>query len=69
MMGSGQDHDKRQKLAPDRNNFGRKRMKTFKGMLFYASAIALGSQMAAHAQEDDSERKLGTVTVTGSLIQ
>ncbi|MDP1554598.1 MAG: TonB-dependent receptor, partial [Hyphomonas sp.] len=43
-------------------------MKTFKGMLFYASAIALGSQMAAHAQEDDSERKLGTVTVTGSLI-
>ncbi|MDP3460410.1 MAG: TonB-dependent receptor plug domain-containing protein, partial [Hyphomonas sp.] len=44
-------------------------MKTFKGMLFYASAIALGSQMAAHAQEDDSERKLGTVTVTGSLIQ
>lgn len=44
-------------------------MKTFKGMLFYASAIALGSTMAAHAQEDDSERKLGTVTVTGSLIQ
>ncbi len=44
-------------------------MKTFKGMLFYASAIALGSSMAANAQEDDSERKLGTVTVTGSLIQ
>jgi len=45
-------------------------MKTFKEMLFYASAIALGSTMAAHAQEaDDGERKLATVTVTGSLIQ
>ena len=44
-------------------------MKTFKGMLFYASAIALSGSMAAYAQEDDSERKLGTVTVTGSLIQ
>jgi iron complex outermembrane recepter protein len=43
-------------------------MKTFKGMLFYASAIALSGSMAAYAQEDD-ERKLGTVTVTGSLIQ
>ncbi len=44
-------------------------MKTFKGMLFYASAIALSSSMAAVAQEDDSERTLSTVTVTGSLIQ
>jgi iron complex outermembrane recepter protein len=45
-------------------------MKTFKGMLFYASAIALSSSFIAHAQEaDDSERKLGTVTVTGSFIQ
>lgn len=45
-------------------------MKTFKGMLFYASAIALSGSMAAYAQEDDdSERTLGTVTVTGSLIQ
>ena len=34
-------------------------MKTFKGMLFYASAIALSSSFIAHAQEaDDSERKL-----------
>lgn len=45
-------------------------MKTFKGMLFYASAIALSGSLVAHAQEaDDSERKLGTVTVTGSFIQ
>ena len=44
-------------------------MKTFKGMLFYASAIALSSSFAAQAQEDTSERKLETVTVTGSLIQ
>lgn len=44
-------------------------MKTFKGMLFYASAIALSSSLAAQAQEDTSERKLETVTVTGSLIQ
>ena len=45
-------------------------MKTFKGMLFYASAIALSSGLVAHAQEaDDGERKLGTVTVTGSFIQ
>ena len=45
-------------------------MKTFKGMLFCASAIALGGSLVAHAQEDDdSERKLGTVTVTGSFIQ
>lgn len=45
-------------------------MKTFKGMLFYASALALSGSLAAQAQEaDDSERKLGTVTVTGSLIQ
>ncbi|MEQ9505356.1 MAG: TonB-dependent receptor [Hyphomonas sp.] len=45
-------------------------MKTFKGMLFCASAIALGGSLVAHAQEaDDGERKLGTVTVTGSFIQ
>lgn len=44
-------------------------MKTFKGMLFYASAIALSSSFAAQAQEDENERKLATVTVTGSLIQ
>ncbi|MBK8197732.1 MAG: TonB-dependent receptor [Acidobacteria bacterium] len=44
-------------------------MKTFKGMLFCASAIALGGSHLAFAQEDESERKLGTVTVTGSLIQ
>jgi len=44
-------------------------MKTFKGMLFYASAIALSSSFAAQAQEDGDERKLETVTVTGSLIQ
>lgn len=43
-------------------------MKTFKGMLLCASAVALGGTMAAQAQED-SERKLGTVTVTGSFIQ
>lgn len=44
-------------------------MKTLKGMLFYASAIALSTSFAAYAQEeDDSERKLGTVTVTGSAI-
>ncbi len=43
-------------------------MKTFKGMLFCASAIALGSTLVAQAQEDDSERKLNTVTVTGSFI-
>jgi iron complex outermembrane receptor protein len=45
-------------------------MNKLKGMLFYASAIALTGSLAAYAQEDeDSERKLGTVTVTGSLIQ
>ena len=45
-------------------------MNKLKGMLFYASAIALSGSLAAYAQEDDdSERKLGTVTVTGSLIQ
>lgn len=43
-------------------------MKTFKGMLLCASAVALGGTMAAHAQED-SERKLERVTVTGSFIQ
>lgn len=45
-------------------------MNKLKGMLFYASAIALSGSLGAFAQEeDDSERKLGTVTVTGSLIQ
>ena len=45
-------------------------MNKLKGMLFYASAIALSGSLGAHAQEDDdSERKLATVTVTGSLIQ
>ena len=44
-------------------------MKTFKGMLFYASAIALSSSFVAQAQEDGDERKLETVTVTGSFIQ
>lgn len=43
-------------------------MKTFKGMLLCASAVALGGSLAAQAQED-TERKLGTVTVTGSFIQ
>ena len=43
-------------------------MKTFKGMLLCASAVALGGTLAAQAQED-TERKLGTVTVTGSFIQ
>ncbi|HAY07723.1 MAG TPA: TonB-dependent receptor [Hyphomonas sp.] len=37
-------------------------------MLLCASAVALGGTMAAHAQED-SERKLERVTVTGSFIQ
>lgn len=44
-------------------------MKYFKGALLCASAIALSSAMTAHAQQDDGERKLSTVTVTGSLIQ
>lgn len=44
-------------------------MKTFKGMLFCASAIALSGSLGAFAQEDDTERTLSTVTVTGSLIQ
>lgn len=43
-------------------------MKTFKGMLLCASAVALGGTMAAQAQED-GERKLERVTVTGSFIQ
>lgn len=43
-------------------------MKTFKGMLLCASAVALGGTLAAQAQED-TERTLGTVTVTGSFIQ
>lgn len=44
-------------------------MKYFKGALLCASAIALSGAMAATAQEDEGERKLGTVTVTGSFIQ
>ena len=44
-------------------------MKTFKEMLFCASAIALSSSFVAQAQEDGEERKLETVTVTGSFIQ
>ena len=44
-------------------------MKTFKEMLFCASAIALSSSFVAQAQEDGDERKLETVTVTGSFIQ
>jgi outer membrane receptor protein involved in Fe transport len=44
-------------------------MNKLKGMLFYASAIALSGSLAAYAQEDDEgERKLATVTVTGSAI-
>lgn len=43
-------------------------MKYFKGALLCASAFALTGVMAAHAQ-DDGERKLSTVTVTGSYIQ
>lgn len=44
-------------------------MKYFKGALLCASAIALNGALAATAQEDEGERKLGTVTVTGSAIQ
>ncbi|MBY9066198.1 TonB-dependent receptor [Hyphomonas sp. WL0036] len=45
-------------------------MKYFKGALLYASAIALSGAMVVHAQEqDEGERKLSTVTVTGSMIQ
>ncbi len=44
-------------------------MKYFKGALLCASAVALTGVMGAHAQEDEGERTLGTVTVTGSLIQ
>ena len=44
-------------------------MKYFKGALLCASAIALSSAMMAHAQQEDGERKLSTVTVTGSYIQ
>lgn len=44
-------------------------MTSFKEMLFCASAIALSGSFAAQAQEDENERKLATVTVTGSLIQ
>lgn len=44
-------------------------MNYFKGALLCASAVALTGVMGAHAQEDEGERKLGTVTVTGSAIQ
>ncbi|MFN3312990.1 MAG: TonB-dependent receptor domain-containing protein [Hyphomonas sp.] len=43
-------------------------MNHFKEVLFCASAIALSGAMAAHAQEEESARTLGTVTVTGSFI-
>ena len=46
------------------------RMSHLKRTLMFASAMALAGAAAAHAQEgDDTERKLTTVTVTGSLIQ
>lgn len=44
-------------------------MKYFKGALLCASAIALSGAVTATAQEGEGERKLGTVTVTGSFIQ
>jgi iron complex outermembrane receptor protein len=44
-------------------------MKYFKGALLCASAIALSGVLGAQAQQEDGERKLSTVTVTGSLIQ
>ncbi len=45
-------------------------MNKLKGMLFYASAIALSGAMVAQAQEEETtERRVSTVTVTGSLIQ
>ena len=43
-------------------------MRTFNRMLYCASAIALAGSFGAHAQEDENERKLATVTVTGSAI-
>lgn len=44
-------------------------MSHFKGILVCASALALNAGLAAFAQEDDTtERKLETVTVTGSFI-
>ncbi|MFN4024303.1 MAG: TonB-dependent receptor plug domain-containing protein [Hyphomonas sp.] len=43
-------------------------MKYFKGALLCASAVALSGAVTAAAQEE-GERKLGTVTVTGSFIQ
>lgn len=43
-------------------------MNYFKGGLLCASAIALSGMLGAQAQEED-ERKLSTVTVTGSYIQ
>ena len=42
-------------------------MNKLKGMLFYASAIALSGAMVAQAHEEtEGERKLGTVTVTAT---
>lgn len=44
-------------------------MSHLKGLIFCASALALNTGLAAFAQEDTTERKLETVTVTGSFIQ
>lgn len=44
-------------------------MKYFKSILLCASAIALSAGLSAYAQQDEEERKLSTVTVTGSYIQ
>ena len=43
-------------------------MRTFNRMLYCASAIALAGSFGAHAQEDENERRLATVTVTGAAI-
>jgi hypothetical protein len=43
-------------------------MNKLKGMLFYASAIALSGAMAAQAQEEETtERRVSTVTVPQSV--
>lgn len=44
-------------------------MSHFKGIIIGASALALNAGLSAYAQEDAGERKLDTVTVTGSFIQ
>ena len=44
-------------------------MRYFKGALLCASAVALSGVLGAQAQQEDGERKLSTVTVTGSAIQ